>query len=126
MANSIKSFEHTGRFINDMSQYQELFVTEARKHTLAVRTLLERIKKGEANQDIVDELLFRAHSIKGMAAAMGYQTLRKVVADIERLLVELRSYEELLLAEVIALLQAGIKRLCVMIAEIEGGKLSTP
>lgn len=74
----------------DLARYAELFRTEAREHLAGIDEALTRLADGGGRADI--DALFRAtHTIKGMAAAMGYASVESLSHAIESLLDFVRS-----------------------------------
>ncbi|HSH69394.1 MAG TPA: chemotaxis protein CheA [Deferrisomatales bacterium] len=64
-----------------MERYRKLFLEEGRKHLQGVETcLLERDEIGRAE---VDELFREIHSLKGMAASMGYAAMATLAHRLE-------------------------------------------
>ncbi|MCF6178318.1 MAG: chemotaxis protein CheA [Geopsychrobacter sp.] len=56
-----------------MAKYKVMFLTEAREHLQKMSAQLVAIEADPTNRNGIDALLREAHSIKGMAASMGYQ-----------------------------------------------------
>ena len=54
----------------DMSQYRDLFVSEARDHLGAFNGLIVRLEEIPDDKAAINELFRHAHSLKGMAATM--------------------------------------------------------
>ena len=74
----------------DLTRYAELFRTEAREHLAGIDEALTRLADGGGRAEI--DALFRAtHTIKGMAAAMGYASVESLSHAIESLLEFVRS-----------------------------------
>ncbi len=64
-----------------MERYRKLFLEEGQKHLQGVETcLLERDEIGRAE---VDELFREIHSLKGMAASMGYDAMAALAHRLE-------------------------------------------
>jgi len=105
----------------DMSQYRDLFVSEARGHIEAFNGLLVQLEKGGADQDTVNELFRHAHSLKGMAATMQFQPVTGLAHQMEELLGKLRSGEFCTTPTMIDLLLEGCDRLAGMVTLIDDG-----
>lgn len=77
----------------DLSQYAELFLAESRDHLSTInQQLLEWERSPQAREPVHG--IFRAmHTVKGMAAAMGYATVAEVAHGAENLLDLLRGEE---------------------------------
>jgi two-component system chemotaxis sensor kinase CheA len=74
-------------------RYADLFRAEARERLTEMNNALLAIERGGASSDGVDRVseLFRAvHNMKGMSAAMGYQSIRDLSHALETLLDKLR------------------------------------
>ena len=56
----------------EMSKYLGIYVTEATEHLEALGRELVELEKN-ADDSLVDSMFRHAHSVKGMAAAMGYE-----------------------------------------------------
>src|SRR5947199_9556100 len=56
----------------DLSQYAELFLAESREHLSACNQLLLDWERSPANLAPVGGLFRAVHTVKGMAATMGY------------------------------------------------------
>ncbi|HEX9079342.1 MAG TPA: chemotaxis protein CheA [Desulfuromonadaceae bacterium] len=105
----------------DMSQYRDLFVSEARGHMTAFTDLLVRCEGSAAEPGDIDELFRHAHSLKGMAASMQFQPIAELAHRMEDLLSKVRSGEFSLTSAMIDLLLEGGDILGGMIATVEEG-----
>jgi two-component system chemotaxis sensor kinase CheA len=68
----------------DLSRYLDLYVAESREHLAAAREITVRLPEG--GEAAVLELYRHAHSLKGMAAAMGHARVADVAHAAEDLL----------------------------------------
>lgn len=68
----------------DLSRYLDLYVAESREHLCAAREIAARLP--DAGDAGVLELYRHAHSLKGMAAAMGYARVAEISHAAEDLL----------------------------------------
>lgn len=111
----------------DLARYAELFRTESREHLAEIDTALLSLEKdGDASHIVV---LFRStHTIKGMAASMGYVAVEQLSHALETLLEALRSGARALDSDVIALLFDGTDALSHAVNEaVEGrGNVMSP
>ena len=67
----------------DLSVYLDLFVTEAREHLGSAAELAAQAQSGDA---AVSELFRHVHSVKGMAASMGFTAMSSLAHDAESLM----------------------------------------
>src|SRR6266550_2414371 len=74
----------------DLSQYAELFLAESREHLSACNQLLLEWERSPANLAPVGGLFRAVHTVKGMAATMGYAHVTDVAHRAESLLDLLR------------------------------------
>jgi two-component system chemotaxis sensor kinase CheA len=74
----------------DLSKYAALFVTESREHLKACNTSLLEWESNPGATEPVGRLFRAVHTIKGMAATMGYASVAQLSHCIENLLDGLR------------------------------------
>ncbi len=70
----------------DLSSYLDLFVTEAREHIGVAAVLAANEDEREAGDAALRELFRHVHSVKGMAASMGYSAMSSLAHDAESLM----------------------------------------
>ena len=74
----------------DLSQYAELFLAESREHLSACNQLLLEWERNPVATEPVGGLFRAVHTIKGMAATMGYGRVADLAHRMENLLDQLR------------------------------------
>jgi two-component system chemotaxis sensor kinase CheA len=74
----------------DVRQYADLFLSESRDHLTAYNHLLLEWEKDPAARETVGGLFRAMHTIKGMAATMGFAAVAELAHRIENLLDALR------------------------------------
>src|SRR4029078_6875292 len=74
----------------DLSKYAALFVAESREHLKACNSSLLEWEAQPAATETVGRLFRAVHTIKGMAATMGYGSVAQLAHRIENLLDGLR------------------------------------
>ncbi len=67
----------------EMSQYLDIFVEEAREHIQALNDGLLRLEQNPTDKDVVSELFRSAHTLKGMAATMGFAKTAELTHRLE-------------------------------------------
>lgn len=77
----------------DVRQYADLFLSESRDHLTAYNHLLLEWEKDPAQREAVGGIFRAVHTIKGMAATMGYGGVAELAHRIENLLDRLRKGE---------------------------------
>ncbi len=78
----------------DMSKYRGMFLSETREHLSSMARLLVELEKNPADSEGIDTLFREAHSVKGMAASMGYARMTELAHALEDLLDGFRSSGE--------------------------------
>ena len=95
----------------DLSQYAELFLAESREHLSACNQLLLEWERHPASPEPVGGLFRAVHTVKGMAATMGYGRVADLAHRMENLLDHLRRGGKAPGDEIIQLLFRGIDAL---------------
>jgi len=104
----------------DMSQYHELFISEAREHLQKIAELAVRLEAAREDRDVIDALFRSAHSVKGMAASMGFTGIAALAHKMEDLMDRVR-HGAAVDAGLFDLLLAGEERLSAMLEQIAAG-----
>lgn len=74
----------------DMSPYRELFIFESREHLGSINRLVINLERDPADRETLDSIFRVAHSVKGMAAAMGYGYIAELAHKLEDLMDRIR------------------------------------
>ncbi|MBC7959343.1 MAG: Hpt domain-containing protein [Vallitaleaceae bacterium] len=75
----------------DITQYLEIFIEESKEHLQGLNTSLLELEKGSLNKDVINEVFRAAHTLKGMAATMGFKGMNVLTHDMENILSEIRN-----------------------------------
>ncbi len=102
----------------DMSKYQELFLSESKEHLRRMSQLTIALEQDPSSSEGIDELFREAHSIKGMAASMGFENTASLAHHLEDFLDNFRQTGTVPEAAVDQLL-AGIDLLESLLVNIE-------
>lgn len=105
----------------DMSPYRDLFVSEARSHLSTFSELIVHLEETSADSAAINELFRHAHSLKGMAATMGYEQMVGIAHLMENHLSRIRSGEFELLPNLADLLLEGGDALTRLVSGVESG-----
>lgn len=95
----------------DMSKYKGMFLTEAREHLGSMNQLVVSLEKEPQDKGTIDSLFRSAHSIKGMAASMGYDDVAELSHKMEDLMDKFRKEEMTVTPEAIDILLEGVDAL---------------
>jgi two-component system chemotaxis sensor kinase CheA len=75
----------------DNNQYLEMFLQESQEHIESLNNNLLDLEKNSNDKHIIDEIFRSAHTIKGMAATMGFGNMNKLSHKMEDLLQDIRN-----------------------------------
>jgi len=90
--------------MSQQQKYAELFAAEAREHLAEMGRALVALEEEPGDRTSLDAIFRSTHTIKGMAAAMGYDVPTRLSHNIESVLDELRSGRRTVSADIIDLL----------------------
>ncbi|HIC93043.1 MAG TPA: chemotaxis protein CheA, partial [Anaerolineae bacterium] len=102
----------------DMSQFKGLFIEEAKEHLQDLNQALLQLEKEPSDVEPLNEIFRLAHTIKGMAATMGYEDMARLAHAMEDLLDELRQGKLEVRAELFDLLFGCLDALEAMLEDI--------
>jgi len=102
-----------------MDKYRKLFLEECREYLQGMNTELLRLESEKENFDGIDTLFRDAHSIKGMAGSMGYDSVVAVSHAMEDIFDGLRRKTLAVTAPVTAVLFEGVDVLGRLADEVE-------
>ena len=69
-----------------MDKYKELFIDESKERLNSLDDNILKLEKDPSNANIIDEIFRVAHTLKGMAAAMGYKDISTLTHHMEDIL----------------------------------------
>lgn len=67
----------------DMAKYQKLFLEEAAEHLAEMSRALLELEKDTGSTESIDTIFRMAHSIKSMAASLGYDSVSDLAHRLE-------------------------------------------
>ncbi|MDV2580621.1 chemotaxis protein CheA [Alkalibacillus haloalkaliphilus] len=106
----------------ESNQYLDIFIDESKENLQVVNDQLLNLEKDSTNLSIVDEIFRAAHTLKGMAATMGYEDLSDLTHKMENVLDGIRQEELSVTTDVMDVLLDSVEYLEDMITDIsEGG-----
>jgi two-component system chemotaxis sensor kinase CheA len=75
----------------ELNQYLSMFIDESTEHLQAINEKLLELEHSPDNLDIVNVIFRSAHTLKGMAATMGFEDLASLTHQMENVLDLMRS-----------------------------------
>ena len=102
----------------DMAKYQKLFLEESREHLGEISRALLELEKDAASVESIDVIFRMAHSIKSMAASLGYDPVTELSHALEDRMETIRSAGRIEQADELTLLFGGLEALEQMVAGV--------
>ena len=106
----------------DVSQYLDLFLEESMEHLQALNAGLLNLENNPDRLDIVDEIFRSAHTLKGMSATMGYDSITQLTHKMENILGKIKEKQTVLDQELINTLFQGVDAVENMLTMIREGE----
>lgn len=79
---------------DDNSAYRDLFVQEANEHVQNLNQSLLKLEEEPGKREYLDAAFRSAHTLKGMAATMGYEQIKQLCKAVEELFDKFRKGEQ--------------------------------
>ncbi len=78
----------------EVNQYLEIFLEESKEHLQSLNEKLLVLEKDVNNINLINEIFRSAHTLKGMAATMGYENMATLTHEMENLLDLVRNHKK--------------------------------
>ena len=88
----------------NIGDYKDSFLTEAREYLSTLNNSLVLLEKNQAQTEAIHDIFRAAHTLKGMAATMGYDPMVQLTHQMETVLEPVRSGTENLSARMVDVL----------------------
>ena len=105
-----------------IEQYKELFVAESEEHLQIINNSVLTLEKDPHNLTILNEIFRSAHTLKGMSATMGFESLTRITHKMEDVLDIFRTEKLSITSEVVDKLFSCLDILQMLLEEIKTGK----
>ncbi|WP_087972542.1 chemotaxis protein CheA [Oceanobacillus rekensis] len=105
----------------EADQYLEMFLDESREHLQAVNDNILKLEKQPHDLDLVNEIFRSAHTLKGMAATMGYEDITSLTHKMENVLDMIRNRQLTVSTTIIDIVFSAIEYLEDMVKAIGEG-----
>lgn len=105
----------------DMSQYLRMFLDESDEHLQTLNQNLLELENNPDDDQLINNIFRAAHSLKGMAATMGYDRMASLTHEMENVLDRIRAKKMDLNTDIVDILFACLDRLDKLVKEIAGG-----
>lgn len=104
--------------MDDTSKYRDLFFDESDEYLQKLNDCLLQLEKNPEDNSILDEIFRVAHTLKGMAATMGYKTMTELTHSMENVLVLFRSEGLSINYQVISLIFSCLDKLLEIVEDL--------
>ncbi|BAC14499.1 two-component sensor histidine kinase [Oceanobacillus iheyensis HTE831] len=105
----------------ETEQYLDMFLDESKEHLQIVNDNILRLEKEPEDIHIVNEIFRSAHTLKGMAATMGFEDIASLTHKMENVLDLIRNQQLTVNSEIIDSIILGIEYLEEMVQSISEG-----
>jgi two-component system chemotaxis sensor kinase CheA len=110
-----------------MAKYRQVFIDESTEHLAEMSSALLQLEKDLADGEAIDLIFRMAHSIKGMAASMDYESVTQVSHGLEDRMQEIRKAGRVADCDELGVLFRGLECLESMVATIrDTGEIPPP
>ncbi|MFY0542769.1 chemotaxis protein CheA [Brevibacillus sp. H7] len=106
----------------DMNQYLDMFIEESKEHLQAINSNLLLLESDPENIQIVNEIFRSAHTLKGMAATMGFEDMASITHEAENVLDLIRNNKLKINSDIMDVIFQSVDLIESMVLNImEGG-----
>ena len=105
----------------DLAKYRALFLEEATEHLAEMSRACLALEKDPRNAEAIDLVFRAAHSIKGMAASLDYESVTQLAHRLEDRMTVWRDAGRIDVPEGMRLLFLGLEGLERMVAAVRAG-----
>ncbi|WHZ05389.1 chemotaxis protein CheA [Neobacillus sp. YX16] len=107
----------------ELNDFLEMFIEESKDHLQNINDELLKLEAEPDNTSIVNEIFRSAHTLKGMAATMGFEDLASLTHEMENVLDLLRNSKLTITSEIMDIIFTCVDFIEKMVNNIEqGGK----
>jgi two-component system chemotaxis sensor kinase CheA len=106
---------------SDRSRYEQVFFAEAQEHLQILNDGLLMLEQNPGDHEAVNSVFRAAHTIKGMAATMGYGTITMLTHNLENVLDKVRDGTTQLSPQLSDLLFQGVDLLEGILGDAQAG-----
>ena len=103
----------------DFEQYIDIFIDESKEHLQNLNQCLLDYESNTENLETVNEIFRIAHTLKGMSATMGFETIASLTHKMENILDGIRSHKLQTTPEMVDILFEGLDILEEEVKSIE-------
>jgi len=108
--------------MDDNTIYRSLFFEETDDHLEQLNNNVLALENDPSDLNLLNEIFRSAHTLKGMAATMGYDVMTELTHKMENILEEFKTGELEITSEYISLIFSCLDRLSILVEELREEK----
>lgn len=108
--------------MDDNTIYRSLFFEEADDHLEQLNNNVLALENNPSDLNLLNEIFRSAHTLKGMAATMGYDVMTELTHKMENILEEFKTGELEITSEYISLIFSCLDRLSILVEDLREEK----
>ena len=105
--------------MSDKNQYLQMFFDESREYIQMLNEGVLALENNPEDSEIINTIFRAAHSLKGMSATMGFDSLTELTHKLENILDRVRNDELKIETDLIDLLFSGLDHIEDLVAQIK-------
>ncbi|NLY47013.1 MAG: chemotaxis protein CheA [Tissierella sp.] len=109
--------------MDDNNRYIEIFFAETDEYLQTLNECLLELEKNPGDGNILDEIFRAAHTLKGMAATMGYNNMAELTHHMESVFELFRSGKSNVDSEIISLIFKCLDKLSEIVEDLREGNV---
>ena len=109
--------------MDDTNRYIEIFFTETDEYLQRLNDCLLELEKNPGDNNVLDEIFRAAHTLKGMAATMGYKKMAELTHHMESVFELFRSGKSSINTEIINLIFKCLDQLSQIVEDLREGSV---
>ncbi|MEG0293557.1 chemotaxis protein CheA [Enterococcus sp.] len=108
--------------MDDNNIYRTLFFEESDDHLQQLNDNVLALENDPSNLDLLNEIFRSAHTLKGMAATMGYDVMTELTHKMENILEEFKSGAIQITSDYVSLIFSCLDRLSTLVEDLREDK----
>lgn len=104
--------------MDDTTRYRELFFEETDEYLQTLNDCILELEENPEEKELLDEIFRAAHTLKGMAATMGYNTMTELTHSMENVFELFKNGDLRIRADVITLIFACLDKLSEIVEDL--------
>lgn len=105
--------------MDENSQYRDLFFEETAEHLENLNDCVLELETNPDSVELIDSIFRSAHTLKGMAATMGYETMTKLTHKMENVFQMVKDHQLKVTSDIVSLLFDCLDRLSLIVEDLK-------